>query len=354
MIKDRSLCGAVFFFCVDFEIRIRDPEFEIRVPTAVSTLIFRPMQSLWMLFASFVFAIMGVCVKLASDIYPTSEIVMYRGLVGAIFLSLLIKVQRGTFKTSLAWHHAWRGAVGVTALWLWFYSIAKLPLAAATTLNYMSPIWIAAILFVVGWWRGQTKFEWSLTAAIAMSFVGVTLLLRPSFHAEQWFAGVIGLASGALSAFAYLQVRKLGQMGEPEYRVVFYFSLAGLIAGLLGALAPVLTGDHTSIWHAHSIKGVALLLAIGVTATIAQMAMTRAYRLGKTLVTANLQYTGIVFSSVWGILIWGDALGWLGWLGIGIILASGVAATYYNARNAAALTAKASTADREDAIATKI
>ncbi|HCN90097.1 MAG TPA: EamA family transporter, partial [Oxalobacteraceae bacterium] len=62
--------------------------------------------------------------------------------------------------------------------------------------------------------------------------------------------------------------------------------------------------------------GLALLLAIGLSATAAQMAMTRAYRLGKTLVTANLQYTGIVFSSGWGILIWGDSLSWIGWLGI--------------------------------------
>ena len=77
----------------------------------------------------------------------------------------------------------------------------------------------------------------------------------------------------------------------------------------------------------------ALLATIGVTATMAQMAMTRAYRLGKTLVTANLQYTGIVFSSFWGILIWGDLLSWLGWLGIIVILLSGLTATYYNTRN---------------------
>ena len=62
------------------------------------------------------------------------------------------------------------------------------------------------------------------------------------------------------------------------------------------------------LWHAHSGKGVLLLLAVGLCATIAQMAMTRAYRLGKALVTANLQYTGIVFSTVWGMLIWSDAL----------------------------------------------
>lgn len=291
-----------------------------------------------MLFASFMFAIMGVCVKLASEIYATSEIVMYRGVVGAIVLAATILLQGGTFRTHFPWHHAWRGTVGIIALWLWFYAISKLPLATATTLNYMSPIWIAAILFVSAWRKGQTKFEWGLAAAIAFSFIGVTLLLRPSFHADQWFPGLIGFASGMLSSLAYLQVRKLGLMGEPESRVVFYFSITGIVAGMLGSCADyVLSQGQATLWHGHSLKGFILLLSIGVTATIAQIAMTRAYRLGKTLVTANLQYTGIVFSSMWGIIIWGDSLGWFGWTGIAVILASGIAATFYNARNAAVL-----------------
>lgn len=310
------------------------------------------MQSLWMLFASFVFSIMGVCVKLASSMYSISEIVMYRGIVGVLFMAGLIMLQGGTFKTSLPWHHLWRGVVGVIALWMWFYSIGELPIATGMTLNYMAPIWIAAILFTAGWWRGEKKFEWGLTTAIAFSFIGVTVLLRPSFHADQWFPALIGLASGMLSALAYLQVRKLGQMGEPEYRVVFYFSLTGMIAGLAGKFAgPGFTGDMSTGWHAHSASGIALLLTIGVTATLAQMAMTRAYRLGKTLVTANLQYTGIVFSSVWGILIWGDVLSLAGWLGISIILASGIAATYYNTRSVAAPVDERSVANANDPIA---
>jgi S-adenosylmethionine uptake transporter len=307
-----------------------------------------------MLFASFMFSIMGVCVKLASDMYSTSEMVMYRGVFGVIFLFILIRLQGGTLRTPLPWHHLWRGAIGVTSLWLWFYSISKLPLATAVTLNYMAPIWIAAILFAAGWAHGQKKFEWGLTTAIAMSFIGVTMLLQPSIQAEQWFGGIVGLASGMLSALAYLQVKKLGQMGEPEYRVVFYFSLTSLVAGFLAAMAgPSLMGSNALVWHPHSGTSFALLLTIGVTATIAQMAMTRAYRLGKTLVTANLQYAGIVFSSIWGILIWGDVLSWLGWLGIGVILVSGIAATYYNSRIAPP-PAKTSIAAANDPIATEI
>jgi S-adenosylmethionine uptake transporter len=265
------------------------------------------MQSLWMLLASFIFAIMGVCVKLASASCSTSEIVMVRGLIGMTLLAALMHLKGQTLRTALPWHHAWRGLVGTTALWLWFFSIGRLPLATAMTLNYMAPIWIATIVFTVGWWQGQRRFAWGLAMAIMTSFVGVALLLKPTIHAEQ--------------------------LGEPEYRVVFYFSASGVIAGVLSGLASTFyqTGQP-QILHALSTQEAMLLLAIGLTASVAQIAMTRAYRLGAMLVTANLQYTGIVFSSIWGMLIWDDRLVLSGWLGIIIILASGVAATFYNVR----------------------
>ncbi len=291
-------------------------------------------QSLWMLFAAFIFSVMGVGVKLASATSSTSEIVMCRGAVGMLLIFILCRVQRLSLRTTLPWHHAWRGFVGVTALWLWFFSIGSLPLATAMTLNYMAPIWIAAIVFTLGWWHRQRRFEWGLAAAIAVSFIGVALLLQPTFDAEQWLGGLLALISGFLSALAYLQVKKLGQLGEPEYRVVFYFSASGVLAGLLAGLVDSqLRYGEFRVLHSLSATDLMLLVGIGITATIAQMAMTRAYRLGAMLVTANLQYTGIVFSSLWGILIWGDHLGLMGGLGIALILGSGVAATFYNARS---------------------
>ena len=70
------------------------------------------------------------------------------------------------------------------------------------------------------------------------------------------------------------------------------------------------------------------MLLVGLFASTAQLAMTRAYRLGNPLLTANLSYTGIVFSSVLGVLIWDEQLGWISWMGIAMILISGILATY--------------------------
>jgi drug/metabolite transporter (DMT)-like permease len=307
------------------------------------------MPSLWMLFASFAFSAMGAAVKLASGIYSTSEIVMYRGLVGTFLLLVLVLVQRGSLRTAFAGAHLWRAFVGVVSLWLWFYAIGKLPLATAVTLNYMAPIWMALFLLCAGWWHSKKHVEWPLIAAIIMSFVGVTLVLRPAVETNQWLGGAVGLMSSVLSALAYMQVRKLGQMGEPEYRVVFYFSLMTVCAGAFGTMLehrpagmPMLTP--------HSMYGALLLLAIGISAAMAQMAMTRAYRVGKVLVVANLQYTGIIFSSLWGMLLWGDVLSWPVYLGMAVILASGIAATFYNTRS----TPRGAAISKTDPIASEI
>ena len=290
------------------------------------------MPALWMLFASFSFAAMGAAVKLASLSYSTSEIVMYRGIIGSLMLLPMIRLQRGTLRTPFPREHLWRSIVGVVSLWLWFYAIAKLPLATAITLNYMAPIWLSAYMFFKGWWQGKGLSEWPLIVAVGMSFVGVTLVLRPAGASNEWIGGVVAVASSVIAAMAYLQVRKLGQMGEPEYRVVFYFSLTMAIAGLLGT--PFENGFATPL-HAHTWHSAALLLAVGFPALLAQMAMTRAYRLGKVLVVANLQYTGIIFSSLWGMFLWGDVFDWHVWLGMGVILASGIAATFYNTQKTA-------------------
>lgn len=304
------------------------------------------MAALWMLFASFAFAAMGAAVKLASAFYTTSEIVMYRGLVGAMILLAMVGARGLTLRTRFPKEHVVRSIVGVTSLWLWFYAIGKLPLATAVTLNYMAPIWIAAGLLCLGWWHRKNHVEWPLIVAIIMSFVGVTLALQPAFEMNEWMGAVAGLVSSVISAMAYMQVRKLGQMGEPEYRVVFFFSLTTTIVGLTGTLA----GGGLRELHAHTLHSGLLVLAVGFCGLLGQMAMTRAYRTGTVLVVANLQYTGIIFSCMWGIFLWNDHFAPVVWLGMGVILVSGVAATFYNTRS----TARGAVIETTDPIAAEL
>lgn len=283
------------------------------------------MQSLWMLFAAFSFSLMGVGVKLASDLYTTGEIVFYRGLISVVIMWVLLSSRGVPVRTPYMLSHIKRSVFGVTALMLWFTSITLLPLATAMTLNYMSPVWIALILGASAALAGTAgNADRRLVLAILLSFAGVICLLQPSVGKDQLTGGLVGLISGVFTALAYVEVRQLGQLGEPEGRIVFYFSLVGMIAGLAWML---ISGVSPHTWY-----GVGLLLAIGILATLGQTAMTRAYKRGNTLLTANLQYAGIVFSSVWGMLIWSDKLNWLSLLGMGLIIASGIATTLMRAR----------------------
>jgi drug/metabolite transporter (DMT)-like permease len=161
---------------------------------------------------------------------------------------------------------------------------------------------------------------------VLAGFAGVVLMLRPTIDQQQAFAGLIGLLSGLLSAFAYLQVMALGKIGEPEVRTVFYFAAGSAVAG---GLAMLVTGVSAWDWaHAWWLLPMALLASLG------QWCMTRAYSQGATLVVANLQYSGIVFGALYSVLLFGERLPWIGWAGMALIVASGIAATVLRARAA--------------------
>jgi drug/metabolite transporter (DMT)-like permease len=282
-----------------------------------------------MVLASFLFATMGVCVKLASAQYDAGEIVFYRGLMGALLMALLARSRGGTVATSVPSMHFWRSLSGVIALSLWFYSIGKLPLATAMTLNYMSSVWMAMFLVGGAVMLGNAKVDGRLIATVLLGFAGVALILRPTIEEQQLWHGLMGLLSGMISATAYLQVTALGRAGEPEYRIVFYFSIGGICAGLLTTLA---SGE----FHAHRWSGVALLAAVGLLATVAQLMMTRAYSTGRTLVNASLQYLGIVYSFIYGVLLFADKVTWMALAGMLLIVVAGLSATLLRTRNAAA------------------
>jgi S-adenosylmethionine uptake transporter len=179
--------------------------------------------------------------------------------------------------------------------------------------------------------RAHERIDWRLVAAIGVGFVGVVMVLRPTHAEDQAVAAAAGLVSGVLSAIAYWYVRTLGRLGEPEWRTVFYFALSGTALGFVGT---AILG-----FSAHTPRGIALLLGVGVTATLAQLAMTRAYAHGHTLVVANLQFAAVALASVLGIVVFGDRIPLIGWLGIAVIIASGVASTVLIARHRAALAA---------------
>ena len=276
--------------------------------------------------ATLLFATMGVCVKLASADYPAGEIVFYRGLVGAAMMLGIARWQRGSVKTRVPAMHFWRSLSGVTALVLWFYAIGNLPLATAMTLNYMSSVWMALFLLGGAIALGTSRVDGRLIATVLVGFAGVGLILRPTIAEQQLWHGLMGLLSGVIAATSYLQVAALGRVGEPEYRIVFYFSLGSAIVGAASVLWSGL--------HPLHLRGIVLLLAVGVLATLAQLMITRAYGRGKPLVNASLQYLGIAWSFAYGVIVFDDRVTALALSGMLLVVSAGVSATLLRSRSA--------------------
>ena len=265
-----------------------------------------------MLIAAFFFAVMGVLVKIASHKFSSAELVFYRSLVGLIFISIYVVSNRLSLKTHLIKKQMSRSIIGFISMVMFFFAISELPLATAITLNYTSPLAMAAILTIAL----HEKPKNILLVAILTGFIGVTFLLKPSIHYGEFLAGGLGLLSGLLAGLVYVHVAQLGRSGEPDWRTVFYFSLVCTLGG--GAWMLI---RHFSYL---SLEDLPILAGLGTCATIAQLAMTRAYRTGNPLVVGSLAYTTVVLASLFGILLWNETLSMDRWLAILLIISSGV------------------------------
>jgi len=273
------------------------------------------MTSAWMIVAGLLFAAMGVFVKLGAEQFDAAELAFYRAVISLGLVIALVSINKGSLRSAYMGAHVVRGVVGAISLMGYFYAITKLPLATALTLNYTSPLFLALATVVV---LGE-RFSLWLMVAIGLGFVGVTLLLQPTFEGGKEAAALIGLFSGVFSAWAYLSVRTLGRLGEPDWRVVFWFAVVASILCAAWQLA-------TSSFHPVRWSNLWIIAGIGIAGTLAQLAMTRAYRTGNTLVVGSLSYSTLVFGAIFTFLVWGERLAPFEWLGMAVIIASGIAA----------------------------
>ena len=273
-----------------------------------------------MLLAGLAFAAMGAVAKAGAAHFSSVELVFYRSVFGLVSLGLLARLRRWPLATGHWRLHLSRGSAGVVSLGLYFHCIGHLPLATAVTLNYTSPLFLALI-------SAGTQAEplrGGLVLALVGGFAGVVTLLEPTLGRDQWSEAAMGLASGVLAAVAYAAVKRLGTGGEPGWRVVFYFTLLSTVATgavmLVTGARPVTAGN---LW---------IVLGVGATGTLGQVAMTRAYQQGSALVAGTLSYSTVLFSALLGLTLWGEALSAGGWLGMALIAAAGVAAARASAR----------------------
>jgi len=257
------------------------------------------------------FSVMSVQVKLAGRELPVAMLVLARGVVTLVMSVTWLSVRRirpwGTDKAGLVQ----RALFGTAALACYFYAVDALPLAEATVLHYLNPVFVAIIaaLFL------HEPIGARLVAAITVALVGTVIVARPGFlfggASPLGAVGVlVALGSALLSACAYATVRRLARTEHSDV-IVFYFAMFAAPIALPFALA------H---WVWPSPTGWLLMLGLGVATQLGQTFMTRGLALVPAARGTTIGYVQIVFAASWGVLLFHEALSAWTLVGAGLVV----------------------------------
>lgn len=273
----------------------------------------------WMVLTTFCFvAVTGIVRYVGSDI-PAVEAAFIRYIIGVLlFLPFMprLLVRWPPAKTMMI--HATRGLVHGVAVILWFYAMARIPIAEVTALGYVAPVFVAigaAIFF------GE-RLHLRRVAAIAAALAGAFIILRPGFQ-EVSSGQLAQLLAAPLFAGSFLLTKRLTDTEDPIVIVVMLSIFCTLVL-LPGALVN---------WTTPSIVEVFWLAMTAVFATAGHYTMTRAFRAAPITVTQPVGFLQLVWATLLGIAAFGEPIDPFVILGGGIVVA---AATFISHREAQA------------------
>jgi len=277
---------------------------------------------LYMLFASFLFALMGAFAKVLSDELPSIEIVFFRNIFGVFLIGMTIWKLPLVNHGGKPWLLFFRGFMGFTALLAFFYNIAHISLADAMTFSKTSPIFTAlfAYLFLQ---EHLSKIAW---LALLLGFVGIVFITGGglSFTKYDW----LGIFSGVGAALAYTSVKELKKYYDTR-AIVLSFMIVGSIGPIvLMLIAPLVDAPTLDIFFAEFVMPSGWMwvevMAMGSFATLAQVYMTKAYGVSKAGVVGAVSYTNIPFSIIVGLFLGDDFPSMVVIMGIVFIVLSGL------------------------------
>lgn len=264
--------------------------------------------------AALLFALAGACVKTLGGAVPLAQVVLFRSLFALPVLLLLLRGAGGwrALRTRRPLDHAWRTLFGLVGMAGAFYGIVHLPLANVTALGFTMPLFLTVLAVpLLGERVGPRR-----GSAVVVGFLGVLAMVLPASEAAAPLWPSLAVLAGALGwALAMITIRRMGEAGESGVAITVWFAVgcsgAALLASLPGWLWPT-----PGQW--------ALLLAIGIISAFAQLLMTEAYRAAEPTIVAPFEYSGILWTTLLGALLWAELPGAWDALGIAILVASGL------------------------------
>jgi len=272
-----------------------------------------PVGVRFMVLSAFAFALMTSCVKLVSTHgIPVFEIVAARALVSLLISYVDVKRKRisvwGNNKKLLIA----RGVAGSLALICVYYAVATLPLAEATILQYLHPVFTAVLALVFL----KERIQVSTIICIACCIAGLGFIVSPNFSVENT-ADLPLLSVGAAllgafgSAIAYVIVKRLSST-EDSSVIIFYFPLIAL------PLSIFLLGDDFVVPNAQALV---LLLFVGIFTQVGQVGLTKAMRTEVASKATAYSYVQVVFSIIFGWLLFSEVPSMWTWAGGSLIIA---------------------------------
>lgn len=260
---------------------------------------------LYMLIASFTFAIMGAFAKLASDHMSSLEVVFFRNIAGVILVGLAIYKKPLENKGGKPFLLFFRGFMGFVALLAFFYNIAHIPLGDAMTYSKTSPIFTA----IFAWMFLQEKLSFKAWGAIGLGFIGIMFITQPTGVGFTKY-DLLGIFSGVGAALAYTSIRELKNYYDTRSIVLSFMGVGTLGPIVLFLISPFLNMPELDFMLGEFVmpQGIVwvYVLAMGVLATISQLLMTKAYGYTKAGIVGTVSYSNIIFSIIVGVLL-GDA-----------------------------------------------
>ena len=275
-------------------------------------------QSFWAIAAAACFSIMGAFAKFCTEDMGSFELVFYRSLFGTIFIGFVVSSRGGTLKTPYLRHHIVRSILGVTSVALWFYALSRMHFGTCMTLIYTTPLFMALNFIILAKCKGE-QAPWAVVLAIVTGFVGICLVMKPGIGTDAFVPALICLGVALIDLAAYWQMKQMGRLNEPSYRIVFYFSVLGMVFAAAGTLA-------TTGFHMPDLAGLAGLLGMGLFGTLGQICSTRSYAYGNMLLSSCLGFSAVPFSVIFGVTLFDDSVDMLALVGTALILVAGMAA----------------------------
>ncbi len=265
-----------------------------------------------MLLAALCFASMSVTVKLLSHSLPNAVVVFLRsGLSLVVLLPAVLRRGLSQLRTTQLPEHVARGALGMAAMYCFFFSIGKLGLAEALLLNYALPLFIP---FVERAWLREPVPR-GIWKPLAIGLLGLLLILKPGLGLFRP-AALIGLLGALFAASAQVGVRRLA-LTESVTKIVFYFSVSSTL---------IASGPALFAWVTPRGAALPLSLAMVLTGTLAQLAMTRAYQLAPAARVGPFIYGSVAFAALFDWVLFARPLDGPSAAGTALVVAAGILA----------------------------